>query len=139
MIASSDDEEVNRAVYEEATRRNIPCNVVDVPELCGFFVPAMFSRGDLKIAFSSNGQSPALMGGLRRMFEKEIGEEFGWIVDEAGKLREKVRRENPDDSRERMRFLKELVQADALLDALKRKDTEKRDAILDSWKSYLSD
>jgi precorrin-2 dehydrogenase/sirohydrochlorin ferrochelatase len=139
VIASSDDEEVNRHVYDEANKRNIPCNVVDVPDLCNFYVPAMFSRGDLKIAFSSNGQSPALMGGLRRMFEKQIGEEFGQMVAEAGKLRDKVRTENPDDSHERMRFLKELVQADELLDALKNQDTEKRDAILDSWKSYLLD
>ena len=76
---------MNRAVFDGADRLNVPCNVADVPDLCRFYVPSTVRKGDLKVAFSSNGQSPALMAGLRRKFDKDLGEEFeaiGYVAEQ---------------------------------------------------------
>ena len=139
VVASSDDEEANRAVFDEARRLGVPCNVVDVPELCDFFVPSTVRRGDVKVSISTNGQSPALAAALRRKLEADLPADLAEWVEEAGRLREKVRQACPDDSRKRMQMMKELTRADELLDALAREDQAQLEAIRESWKSYLSD
>ena len=139
IVASSDDEEANRAVFDEARRLGVPCNVVDVPELCDFFVPSTVRRGDVKLAISTNGQSPALAAALRRKLETDLPGELAEWVEQAGQLREKVRQACPGGSHKRMETMKKLTQADELLDALARGDQAQLDAIRESWKSYLSD
>jgi precorrin-2 dehydrogenase / sirohydrochlorin ferrochelatase len=51
---------LNESIYREAQRRGVLCNVVDVPEFCDFYYPAVVRRGDLQIAISTSGQSPSL-------------------------------------------------------------------------------
>lgn len=72
VIAATDDSTVNRQVFELSERRGILCNVVDVPELCRFHVPAVVRRDLLQIAISTAGKSPALAKHLK----KQIGEQF---------------------------------------------------------------
>lgn len=72
VVAATGEEEVNRAVSHEARQRNMLVNVVDVPELCNFFVPAVCQRGDLQIAVSTSGRAPALARAIRRRLEKLI-------------------------------------------------------------------
>ncbi len=72
-IAATDDTEVNIAVYEAAERRAMLVNVVDVPSLCSFILPAIVRTGPLAIAISTAGASPALAKRIKR----EIGESFG--------------------------------------------------------------
>jgi precorrin-2 dehydrogenase/sirohydrochlorin ferrochelatase len=72
-IAATDETEVNIAVYEAAERRATLVNVVDVPSLCNFILPAIVRTGPLAIAISTAGASPALAKRLKR----EIGEAFG--------------------------------------------------------------
>lgn len=139
IVASTDSDEVNRAVYEESCKRHLWCNVVDQPELCDFYVPSIVQQGNLKVAVSTNGKSPALAGGIRRMLERVFGDEFADILELAGELRAKVRENIPDDGKKRMATLKQMTQADELLHALSHHKDKDRDAILDSWKSYLSD
>lgn len=78
VFAATDDREVNRSVYREATLRRAPVNVADQPELCGFYVPSVLRRGDLTIAVSTNGASPAVARRVRTRLEKEFGDE--WIA-----------------------------------------------------------
>jgi len=73
VIASTDRTDVNIAVFEEAERRSMLVNVVDVPPLCNFILPAVVRSGPLAIAISTAGASPAL---AKRM-KAEIAESFG--------------------------------------------------------------
>ena len=72
-IAATDDTDVNIAVYDEAERRAMLVNVVDVPPLCNFILPAILRTGPLAIAISTAGASPA----LAKRIKSEISEHFG--------------------------------------------------------------
>jgi siroheme synthase-like protein len=72
-IAATGDSEVNIAVFDDAERRAMLVNVVDVPPLCSFILPAIVRTGALAIAISTAGASPALAKRMKR----EIGELFG--------------------------------------------------------------
>jgi precorrin-2 dehydrogenase len=73
VIAATNDSEVNIAVHDDAERRSMLVNVVDVPPLCNFILPAIVRAGPLAIAISTAGASPALAKRMKR----EIGETFG--------------------------------------------------------------
>ena len=82
VIAASSDREVNRAVFEEATRQHILCNTADDPPLCDFFFASTVQRGDLQIAISTAGQSPALAQRLRREIDAQLPADLGpWVAD----------------------------------------------------------
>ena len=94
-IAATDDSEVNHAVWAEAQRWNILVNVVDDPEHCSFFLPAMVRRGELSIAISTGGCSPALARWLREQIETIIGEEFGIWAEIMAELRPEMMTQFP--------------------------------------------
>jgi precorrin-2 dehydrogenase/sirohydrochlorin ferrochelatase len=73
VIASTDDTDVNIKVYEDAERRAMLVNIVDVPPLCNFILPAIVRTGPLAIAISTAGASPA----LAKRIKAEIAEEYG--------------------------------------------------------------
>jgi precorrin-2 dehydrogenase/sirohydrochlorin ferrochelatase len=73
-IAATDDTDVNIAVYEDAERRAMLVNVVDVPPLCNFILPAIVRTGPLAIAISTAGASPALAKRMKREIEAQFGE-----------------------------------------------------------------
>lgn len=91
VFAATDDRDLNRQVSDEAKAAGIPVNVVDDPELCGFIVPAVVRRGDLIIAVSTSGSSPALAKRIRRELEHAYGREYGDLVDLLGSLRDEVK------------------------------------------------
>src|SRR5437868_10969397 len=72
-IAATDDTDLNVRVFEDAEARSMLVNVVDVPPLCNFILPAIVRNGPLAIAISTAGASPALAKRMKR----EIGELFG--------------------------------------------------------------
>lgn len=86
-IAATNDNAVNRAVYDACKERGILVNVVDVPELCDFYVPASVQRGDLQLTVSSGGACPALSKKLRRELEQHFGPEYGPYLRLAERLR----------------------------------------------------
>src|SRR4030095_6441687 len=73
-----------------ARRRGVLCNVVDVPELCDFYYPAVVRRGALQIAVSTSGESAALAQLLRKKLEKEFGPEYEECLRQLGKSRRKL-------------------------------------------------
>src|SRR5271167_2817002 len=81
---------LNRSIYREAQRRGVLCNVVDVPEYCDFYYPAVVRRGDLQIAISTSGQSPSLAQKLRQQLEKQFGPAYERWVAELGATRKLV-------------------------------------------------
>lgn len=86
-IVATNSRTLNERVYQEAQRRGVLCNVVDVPDLCDFFYPAVVRRGDLQIAISTAGQSPSLAQKIRQQLEKQFGPAYATWVAELGETR----------------------------------------------------
>lgn len=86
-VAATASESLNKLIYLEAQRRGVLCNVVDVPEYCDFFYPAVVRRGDLQIAVSTAGQSPSLAQKIRQQLERQFGEGYAAWVEQLGETR----------------------------------------------------
>ena len=80
VIASTDDTEVNIKVYNDAERRAMLVNIVDVPPLCNFILPAIVRSGPLAIAISTAGASPALAKRMKREISELFGEEYARLA-----------------------------------------------------------
>ena len=80
VIASTDDTDVNIGIYEDAERRAMLVNVVDVPPLCNFILPAIIRTGPLAIAISTAGASPALAKRIRNEIAEEYGEPYARLA-----------------------------------------------------------
>ncbi|MBI3333454.1 MAG: bifunctional precorrin-2 dehydrogenase/sirohydrochlorin ferrochelatase [Candidatus Omnitrophica bacterium] len=98
-VAAADDQRVNELASRLAKRRRIWINVVDQPRLCSFIVPSVVRRGDLQIAISTGGISPALSKWIRRDLEKRFGREFAGLLKGSAKIRGKVREAVPSYER----------------------------------------
>lgn len=125
VIAATSSTEVHERIFDEATRRGVLCNIVDVPGLCHFYYPAVVQRGALQIAISTAGLSPALAQRLRKELEHQFGAEYEAWLEELGKERDKLFSVtlNPE---ERKRLLHDLVSAEAFQAFLRsRKKTKK--------------
>jgi precorrin-2 dehydrogenase / sirohydrochlorin ferrochelatase len=79
-IAATNDTDVNIAVYEDAERRAMLVNIVDVPPLCNFILPAIVRTGPLAIAISTAGASPALAKRIKRQIADEYGEPYARLA-----------------------------------------------------------
>lgn len=90
VIASTNDEELNREIYNDCRSLGVLCNVVDVPELCDFYVPATFNRGNLQMAIGTDGCCPAYSAYLRKKLEKMFTEDHGRFLSELEQIRAKV-------------------------------------------------
>ena len=80
VIAATDDSEVNIGVYDDAERRAMLVNVVDVPPLCNFILPAIVRTGPLAIAISTAGASPALAKRMKREISELFGEHYARLA-----------------------------------------------------------
>ncbi|HEX8068277.1 MAG TPA: bifunctional precorrin-2 dehydrogenase/sirohydrochlorin ferrochelatase [Thermoleophilaceae bacterium] len=80
-IAATSDTDVNIRVYEEAERRAMLVNVVDVPPLCNFILPAIVRTGPLAIAISTAGASPALAKRIKREIAEGFGEPYARLAE----------------------------------------------------------
>src|SRR5215470_12874964 len=95
VIACTDSEPVNRAVYDEASKSGAMVNAVDDPDYCHFYAPAVVNRGDFQIAISTGGASPALAQRVRRELEQTYGEEYGQWTSWLGRTRSALRQALP--------------------------------------------
>ena len=86
-VVATSSRSLNERIYNEAQSRGVLCNVVDVPDLCDFFYPAVVRRGDLQIAISTSGQSPSLAQKIRQQLEKQFGPGYAAWVAELGETR----------------------------------------------------
>lgn len=90
IIAATNDREVNRAVFEQAHNQSILCNTADDPPLCDFFFGSIVDRGELQIAISTAGESPAVAQRLRREIDAQLPADLSqWLAD-LGQLRREV-------------------------------------------------
>ena len=87
-IAATGDPAVNEMVHRAALERGVLCNSVDEPERCDFFYPAVVRRGDLQIAISTAGKSPALAQRIRRELEEQFDASYIAWLNWLGSVRE---------------------------------------------------
>jgi precorrin-2 dehydrogenase/sirohydrochlorin ferrochelatase len=100
IVTATNVPAVNRAVYQEAVANNIICNAVDDPPFCDFYFPSVVRRGDLQIAISTAGASPALAQRLRKEINAQLPLDTGdWLNDLGNLRREVVAAEPLNDSR----------------------------------------
>jgi siroheme synthase-like protein len=87
VIAATDDTDANIRVYEDAERRAMLVNVVDVPPLCNFILPAIVRTGPLAIAISTAGASPALAKRIKAEIAEEYGEPYARLAELLNEVR----------------------------------------------------
>jgi precorrin-2 dehydrogenase/sirohydrochlorin ferrochelatase len=80
VIASTDDTDVNIAIYDDAERRAMLVNIVDVPPLCNFILPAIVRTGPIAVAISTAGASPALAKRMKAEVSELFGEEYATLA-----------------------------------------------------------
>ena len=99
MIAATEDNDTNVRVFEDAEARQMLCNVVDVTHLCNFILPSIVRRGDLAIAVSTGGASPAMARRIRISLGECYGDEYAVALELLGSLREELKATypRPDD------------------------------------------
>jgi precorrin-2 dehydrogenase/sirohydrochlorin ferrochelatase len=112
VVVATSSRDVNQMIYDEAQSRRILCNVVDVPEQCDFYYPAVVQRGDLQIAISTSGQSPSLAQKIRRQLERKFGPGYAHWVAELGETRRRVLASSLNPERKRD-LLQSLASAEA--------------------------
>jgi precorrin-2 dehydrogenase/sirohydrochlorin ferrochelatase len=108
VIAATSLGDLNASVYREADGRNILCNAVDDIDHCHFYYGSIVQRGDLQIAISTNGKSPALAQRLRLELEHQFGPEYAAWLDHLGEARA-AHRANSTDPESTKRQLHDLV------------------------------
>jgi precorrin-2 dehydrogenase/sirohydrochlorin ferrochelatase len=127
VIAATDDQTLQAQVWQEASERGLLINTVDKVDRSNFISPSLVRRGDLIIAISTQGKSPALAARLREKLEAMFGSEYAELIELLGSAREEVAARLPDPDR-RKKLWYRLIDSD-LLDLLrggKRSLAEKR-------------
>jgi precorrin-2 dehydrogenase / sirohydrochlorin ferrochelatase len=90
VIAATGSSALHDEIYAEARSRGVLCNAVDEPQRCDFYFPAVVRRGELQIAISTGGLSPALAQRLRKELEQQFGPEWEAWVAQLGRTREEL-------------------------------------------------
>ena len=127
VIAATGTKETNRKVAKEAGRVGALVNVVDDPEPSDFIVPSLLRRGDLTIAISTGGMSPALARKIRTRLEDSFGEEYGLLVSLVEEVRSTLRRKGIRVNAERWQNALDL---DFLAQLLRTGQKDKAKAVL---------
>jgi precorrin-2 dehydrogenase/sirohydrochlorin ferrochelatase len=127
VVAATSSRDLHEQIFEEASRLGVLCNIVDVPELCDFYYPAVVQRGALQIAISTRGLSPALAQRLRKELEGQFGPEYEEWLEHLGEAREKFFAETLDPE-ERKQLLHGQASKEALNAFLRKRAGSKGSA-----------
>jgi precorrin-2 dehydrogenase/sirohydrochlorin ferrochelatase len=120
-FSATDDPEINRRVFDEAEKKNIFINSADDPPNCSFIVPSSSQRGDLILALSTGGASPAMSARLRRELESHIPDNIEKILEVLREAREILKSKKDFSSlsaSQRGELLKRIANDDTLLEEL---------------------
>ena len=90
VIGATDDESLNARISQDAEASQMLCNIADRPEVCNFILPAIVEKGDLILAVSTCGQSPAFAKKLRKDLEKQFGDEYTVFLTLMGAIRKRL-------------------------------------------------
>jgi precorrin-2 dehydrogenase/sirohydrochlorin ferrochelatase len=128
VIGATDNEALNFEIYAAARRRGVLCNIADRPEACDFILPSIVNRGDLIIAISTSGKSPAFAKKLRKQLETQFGNEYAEFLDLMGAIRKKLL--SKDHAPEAHKHLFEQLIEKDLVQMIKNADLENINALL---------
>jgi precorrin-2 dehydrogenase/sirohydrochlorin ferrochelatase len=129
VIAATDDSLLNQRVSKSAMEKGLLVNAVDEPYDCNFIVPSVLRRGDLLIAVSTSGKSPALAKRLRKELEKRFGREYESLLTLMGRLRKEILSRGLSQSENRRIFTR-LAEDPLILEVISRKDWKELARIL---------
>ena len=133
-IAGTDMKEVNRIVAVEAKKAGILVNIADNSELSDFILPSFFRRGNLTIAVSTAGMSPAFARKIRTKLEKSFGEEYASLLSLIGEVRSTIKRKGYIVDAETWQ---EVLDLDSLIELVQAGEWEKvKTILLDKLESY---
>jgi precorrin-2 dehydrogenase/sirohydrochlorin ferrochelatase len=91
VIACTDDLKVNKRVYNLSRKRYLICNIADTPDLCDYYLGGIVTKGNVKIAISTNGKSPTTAKRLREFFEEVIPEDINKMVENLNEYRKTLK------------------------------------------------
>ena len=128
VIGATDNEELNRQINKDAERQNKLCNIADRPEACNFILPSIVNRGNLVIAISTSGKSPAFAKKMRQDLEKEFGEEYDEFLQLMGAIRKNALSEKHEPEAHKHLF-EQLINR-GLIDMVRNHDEERINSLL---------
>jgi len=91
VIAATDDVEVNKEIHRDAKAKQLLVNVADTPDLCDFYLGGIVTKGNVKIAISTNGKSPTMAKRLRQFFEEIIPDDIDDLVQNLNYYRKGIK------------------------------------------------
>lgn len=110
VIATTDNIDVNIQVYQDCKSKNILVNVADNPPFCDFYMGGIVTKGNVKIAISTNGKSPTTAKRLRQFFEEVIPEEIDDLVKNINEYRKTIKGNFEEKVEKLNEFTKSLVE-----------------------------
>ena len=128
VIGATDNEKLNWQINKDAERQNKLCNIADRPEACNFILPSIVNRGNLVIAISTSGKSPAFAKKMRQDLEKEFGEEYDEFLQLMGAIRKKALSEKHEPEAHKHLF-EQLINR-GLIDMIRAHDEERINSLL---------
>jgi len=91
VIGATNDTAINKTIQKEAKVRNILVNIADTPELCDFYLGGIVTKGNVKIAISTNGKSPTMAKRLRQLFEEVIPDDINSLAENLNSYRQTLK------------------------------------------------
>lgn len=128
VIGATNVEALNHRIHQDAEQRQRLCNIADQPLRCNFILPSIIQQGDLMIAISTSGRSPAFAKHLRCQLQDQFGPEYGRLLDLMGAVREKLLA--ADHAPEAHKPLFEKLIESGLLEMIKSDDHQAVDSLL---------
>ncbi|MCX5840275.1 MAG: bifunctional precorrin-2 dehydrogenase/sirohydrochlorin ferrochelatase [Deltaproteobacteria bacterium] len=128
VIGATDQNDVNERISKDAMARGLLVNIVDDPDRCNFILPSLVQQGDLSIAVSTGGKSPALAKKLRKELEKQYGPEYQTLLVIMGILRKRILAGDQRAADNKAVF-EDLVHSD-ILQAIREKDRGRVNTII---------
>lgn len=107
VIACTDDLKVNKRVYDLSRKRHLICNIADTPPLCDYYLGGIVTKGNVKIAISTNGKSPTTAKRLREFFEEIIPDDINKMVENLNEYRKTLK----GDFQEKVDKMNEITQS----------------------------
>ena len=111
VIAATDKLLVNKKIYKDAKAKHLLINVADTPELCDFYLGGIVTKGNVKIAISTNGKSPTMAKRLRQFFEQVIPDEIDKLANNLNRYRKGIQGDFDQKVRELNALTEELINA----------------------------
>ncbi|APD05802.1 precorrin-2 dehydrogenase [Flavobacteriaceae bacterium UJ101] len=109
VIGATNFEEINHQIYHDAKKQNILVNIADTPDYCDFYLGGIVTKGNVKLAISTNGKSPTMAKRLRQFFEDVIPEDINELAENLNHYRKTLRDDFEHKVQELNKITKQLI------------------------------